>query len=134
MLSMEFPLLRKALLPRNTLQLTMHRYSPIGRGILTGDIQKPEDISQSDMRSHMPRFQGENFEKNLVLVRKLQDLAKQKGCAPAQLALSVSLPACCNMDPLLHKLTYCSGYDTCPRRTAILRSYRYQAPPRSNVS
>lgn len=75
------------------LQLTERSYSPIGRGILTGEIQKPEDIPQSDMRSHMPRFQGENFEKNLELVRKLQDFAKQKGCTPAQLALSVSVSA-----------------------------------------
>lgn len=56
--------------------------------MLTGEIQKPEDIPEDDMRRHLPRFQGEAFEQNIALVRKLQDIAKEKGCTPAQLALS----------------------------------------------
>jgi len=63
-------------------------YSPIGRGILTGEIKKPSDIPEDDFRRHMPRFSEENFEKNMDLVRKLQTIAEKKGCTPAQLALS----------------------------------------------
>ncbi len=63
-------------------------YSPLGRGFLTGQIKKYEDFEQDDYRRFSPRFQGENFEKNLGLVKKLEDMAKGKGCSPAQLALS----------------------------------------------
>lgn len=63
-------------------------YSPIGRGFLTGEIKKPEDIPEGDMRKTMPRFQGANFEKNLDLVKELDKVAKQKGCTSAQLAIS----------------------------------------------
>lgn len=62
-------------------------YSPIGRGILTGDIQKPEDIPEGDFRRTMPRFSKENFGKNLELVKDLQKIAQSKGCSPAQLAI-----------------------------------------------
>jgi aryl-alcohol dehydrogenase-like predicted oxidoreductase len=63
-------------------------YSPLGRGFLTGAFTKPEDFSDDDFRRHNPRFQGENFNKNLELVAKVRELAKQKGCTPAQLALA----------------------------------------------
>ncbi|KAF4632547.1 hypothetical protein G7Y89_g5573 [Cudoniella acicularis] len=63
-------------------------YSPIGRGVLTGEIQKPEDIPEGDFRRMMPRFQAPLFEKNIVLVHKLQEIAKEKGYTPAQLAIS----------------------------------------------
>jgi len=63
-------------------------YSPIGRGFLTGEIQKREDIPKGSFISTAPRFQPGNFEKNLDLVRKLQDIASNKGCTPAQLAIS----------------------------------------------
>ncbi|PVH74758.1 Aldo/keto reductase [Cadophora sp. DSE1049] len=62
-------------------------YSPMGRGMLTGQIKSPDDISEGDMRKTMPRFLPENFSKNLDLVKELENLAKQKGCTPAQLAL-----------------------------------------------
>jgi len=59
-------------------------YSPLSRGFLTGAFKKPEDIK--DNRKHMPRFQGENFYKNLELVEKIKSMADQKGCTPSQLA------------------------------------------------
>lgn len=63
-------------------------YSPLGRGFLTGHIQKYEDFAPDDIRRFMPRFQGENFEKNLNLVREVKEMARHKGCSPAQLALA----------------------------------------------
>lgn len=56
--------------------------------MLTGQITKPEDIPEGDLRHHFPRFQPDVFDKNLDLVRKLQDIASTKGCTPAQLAIS----------------------------------------------
>ncbi len=63
-------------------------YSPLGRGFLTGQITRFEDFEPGDYRRHSPRFQGENFQKNLDLVARLQDMAAARGCAPAQLALA----------------------------------------------
>ncbi|AHG21086.1 aldo/keto reductase [Chania multitudinisentens RB-25] len=63
-------------------------YSPLGRGFLTGAIQQLDDLAEDDFRRGNPRFQGENFAKNLELVSKVSDLAKQKGVAPSQLALA----------------------------------------------
>jgi aryl-alcohol dehydrogenase-like predicted oxidoreductase len=63
-------------------------YSPLGRGFLTGQIKKFEDLDANDFRRFSPRFQGENFQKNLDLVKKLETVAKKKGCTPSQLALA----------------------------------------------
>lgn len=63
-------------------------YSPLGRGFLTGQIKTFEDLDENDYRRQSPRFQGENFEKNLQLVTKIEDLARRHGCTPAQLALA----------------------------------------------
>lgn len=63
-------------------------YSPLGRGFLTGRITKPEDLEAGDSRRGMPRFQGENFQHNLVIVERIQALAADKGITPAQLALA----------------------------------------------
>lgn len=63
-------------------------YSPLGRGFLTGQIKKFEDLSEDDYRRASPRFQGENFNKNLDLVKKVEAIAKDKGCTPSQLALA----------------------------------------------
>jgi aryl-alcohol dehydrogenase-like predicted oxidoreductase len=63
-------------------------YSPLGRGFLTGQIRQFEDFEPGDYRQHSPRFQGENFQKNLDLVARLQDMAAARGCTPAQLALA----------------------------------------------
>lgn len=61
-------------------------YSPLSRGFLSGQFKKPEDIT--DNRKNMPRFQGENFNKNVELVEKIKTLADQKGCTPSQLAIA----------------------------------------------
>jgi aryl-alcohol dehydrogenase-like predicted oxidoreductase len=63
-------------------------YSPLGRGFLTGQIKRPEDIAEGDWRKNHPRFQGENFQKNLDLVGRVAALARRKGCSPSQLALA----------------------------------------------
>ena len=63
-------------------------YSPLGRGFLTGQIRSPDDFDEDDYRRHTPRFQGENFSKNLELVRRVEAMASAKGCTPAQLALA----------------------------------------------
>lgn len=63
-------------------------YSPLGRGFLTGQFQKPEDLPENDRRRMFPRFQDENFQQNLHLVERVQEIAKSKGCKPAQLALA----------------------------------------------
>jgi aryl-alcohol dehydrogenase-like predicted oxidoreductase len=63
-------------------------YSPLGRGFLTGKIRVFEDLPQDDYRRQSPRFRGENFQKNLELVRQIEQMAKEKGCRPGQLALA----------------------------------------------
>jgi aryl-alcohol dehydrogenase-like predicted oxidoreductase len=63
-------------------------YSPLGRGFLTGEIKRFEDLAEDDYRRNSPRFQGENFQKNIDLVKKIEELAAQKGCKPSQLALA----------------------------------------------
>lgn len=63
-------------------------YSPLGRGFLTGQIKKFEDFDATDYRRFSPRFQGDNFEKNLQLVNKIIEMAQQKGCTASQLALA----------------------------------------------
>lgn len=63
-------------------------YSPLGRGFLTGQIKKFEDFELDDYRRFSPRFQGENFEKNIQLVHKIEEMAKSKNCSAAQLALA----------------------------------------------
>jgi aryl-alcohol dehydrogenase-like predicted oxidoreductase len=63
-------------------------YSPLGRGFLTGQIKSFEDLAEDDYRRHSPRFQGENFQKNLELVGHIEEIAREKRCTPAQLALA----------------------------------------------
>ncbi len=63
-------------------------YSPLGRGFLTGRFRAFEDLPEGDYRRNAPRFQGENFAKNLDLVTKVEEIAKEKACTPAQLALA----------------------------------------------
>jgi aryl-alcohol dehydrogenase-like predicted oxidoreductase len=63
-------------------------YSPLGRGFLTGQIQTFEDLAEDDYRRFSPRFQGENFTKNLDLVNQIRELAREKDCHPSQLALA----------------------------------------------
>jgi aryl-alcohol dehydrogenase-like predicted oxidoreductase len=63
-------------------------YSPLGRGFLTGRFRTPDDLAPTDWRRNNPRFQGENFQRNLDLAATVQELARNKGCTPAQLALA----------------------------------------------
>ena len=70
------------------LGITFVAYSPLGRGFLTGRFRSPADLAPDDWRRRNPRFQDENFERNLALVEKIVAVARQKGCTPAQLALA----------------------------------------------
>ncbi|TDQ42651.1 aryl-alcohol dehydrogenase-like predicted oxidoreductase [Aureibacillus halotolerans] len=72
----------------NELGIGLVPYSPLGRGFLTGQIKTFEDLPLDDYRRHFPRFQGENFAKNLNVVSLIEDLAHQKGCTAAQLSLA----------------------------------------------
>jgi aryl-alcohol dehydrogenase-like predicted oxidoreductase len=63
-------------------------YSPLGRGFLTGQFRKFEDLPADDYRRNSPRFQGENFQKNLDLVKRVEEIAREKGCTASQLALA----------------------------------------------
>lgn len=63
-------------------------YSPLGRGFLTGTITRPEQFPEDDYRRNSPRFQGQNFTKNMALVAKVKEIAARKGCTPGQLALA----------------------------------------------
>ena len=70
------------------LGITFVAYSPLGRGFLTGEIRRIEDLAPDDWRRRHPRFQGENFERNLELVRAIEELARERNLTPAQLALA----------------------------------------------
>ena len=63
-------------------------YSPLGRGFLTGEIRSPDDLAPDDFRRTNPRFTGENFQRNLDLVARVREIARERGCTPAQLALA----------------------------------------------
>jgi aryl-alcohol dehydrogenase-like predicted oxidoreductase len=75
-------------------------YSPLGRGFLTGSFKSIEDIPEGDFRRHNPRFQGENFEKNLRLVREIERIASAKGVKPGQVALAWVLAQGSNIVPI----------------------------------
>ena len=70
------------------LGITFVAYSPLGRGFLTGELKSPNDLAPDDWRRTNPRFQGENFRKNLALVEELETIAREKGSTSAQLALA----------------------------------------------
>ena len=75
-------------------------YSPLGRGFLTGQFTRFEDFPEDDYRRFSPRFQGENFQKNLHLVRRIEEIAEEKGSKPAQLALAWVLAQDKNIVPI----------------------------------
>jgi aryl-alcohol dehydrogenase-like predicted oxidoreductase len=75
-------------------------FSPLGRGFLTGQIKKLTDLVEGDNRRNFPRFEQENFEKNLQLLEHLKALATQKGCLPSQLALAWLLARSENIVPI----------------------------------
>ena len=82
------------------LGITFVAYSPLGRGFLTGRFKKIEDFEENDYRRFSPRFQGENFFKNIELVKKVEELAKIKGVLPGQLALAWVLAQSENIVPI----------------------------------
>jgi aryl-alcohol dehydrogenase-like predicted oxidoreductase len=82
------------------LGIALVAYSPLGRGFLAGRIRKIEDLAPNDWRRNNPRFQGENFAKNLALLDHVEELAKRKGCTPAQLALAWLLNSHDNVVPI----------------------------------
>ncbi|MBV8051096.1 MAG: aldo/keto reductase [Acidobacteriaceae bacterium] len=75
-------------------------YSPLGRGFLTGQFRRFEDLPADDYRRNSPRFQGENFQKNLDLVHAVEEIATEKGCKPSQLALAWVLAQDENIVPI----------------------------------
>jgi aryl-alcohol dehydrogenase-like predicted oxidoreductase len=75
-------------------------YSPLGRGFLTGEFKRFEDFPEDDYRRNSPRFQGDNFQKNLELVHRVEEIAKEKNCNPAQLALAWVLAQDKNIVPI----------------------------------
>ena len=75
-------------------------YSPLGRGFLTGRFRTLEDLPADDYRRNSPRFQGENFQRNLELVQRVEDIAREKNCTPAQLALAWLLAKPDNIVPI----------------------------------
>ncbi|MDB4911476.1 MAG: aldo/keto reductase [Gemmatimonadetes bacterium] len=83
-----------------TLGIGFVPYSPLGRGFLTGAFKSIEDLRSDDFRRSSPRFQGENFAKNLELVRHIERLAAEKGCTPSQLALAWVLAQGNDMVPI----------------------------------
>ncbi len=82
------------------LGITFVAYSPLGRGFLTGRFKKFEDFEENDYRRFSPRFQGENFIKNIELVKKVEELAKTKGVLPGQLALAWVIAQSENIVPI----------------------------------
>jgi aryl-alcohol dehydrogenase-like predicted oxidoreductase len=77
-----------ALLACRELGIGFVAYSPLGRGFLTGEIKKPDQLASNDWRRQNPRFQGENFARNQQLVQAVTEIAQERGCTPAQLALA----------------------------------------------
>ncbi|HET9408258.1 MAG TPA: aldo/keto reductase [Candidatus Sulfotelmatobacter sp.] len=75
-------------------------YSPLGRGFLTGQFRRFEDLPEDDYRRHTPRFQGENFQKNLDLVERISEMAREKRCEASQLALAWVLAQDNNIIPI----------------------------------
>jgi aryl-alcohol dehydrogenase-like predicted oxidoreductase len=82
------------------LGVTFVAYSPLGRGFLTGRFKSPDDFAPDDWRRNNPRFQGENFAKNLELVARIERMAKEKHCTPAQLALAWLLAQASDIVPI----------------------------------
>ena len=78
-----------AILPAcRALGIAFVAYSPLGRGFLSGQIRSIDDLAPDDWRRNTPRFQGQNFERNLDLVRRVEEVAAARGCTPSQLALA----------------------------------------------
>jgi aryl-alcohol dehydrogenase-like predicted oxidoreductase len=132
-------------------------YSPLGRGFLSGRFRSPDEFPEDDFRRHNPRFQGENFERNLRIVERVRELAEEKGVTPAQLALAwvhhqgediVPIPGTKHRRYLeenvaateieldeddLRRRRRATATRTCPRSTARSGSPRRAARPRGTA-
>jgi aryl-alcohol dehydrogenase-like predicted oxidoreductase len=75
-------------------------YSPLGRGFLSGEIKSFDDLPADDYRRSSPRFQGENFKRNLMLIERIGEIPKEKGSTPSQLALAWDLAQCDDIVPI----------------------------------
>jgi aryl-alcohol dehydrogenase-like predicted oxidoreductase len=98
------------------LGIALVAYSPLGRGFLGGRFTKLEDLAPDDWRRNNPRFQGENFAKNLAVVQRLRELASKKGCTPAQLALAWLLSAHDDVVPIPGTSSLTRLEETSPRQ------------------
>jgi aryl-alcohol dehydrogenase-like predicted oxidoreductase len=83
-----------------SLGITFVPYSPLGRGFLTGRFKSPEDLPLDDARRMHPRFQGDNFRRNLEVVKRVEAIAARRACTPAQLALAWLLAQGDDMVPI----------------------------------
>jgi diketogulonate reductase-like aldo/keto reductase len=95
-------------------------FSPLGRGFLTGRFKATADLPEEDVRHTYPRFQPGNFERNMLLVRKVEEIATQKRCTPAQLALSWLLAKGNDIVPIPGRAPFAC------RRKRVLRISRSQ--------
>ncbi len=82
------------------LNIAFVAYSPLGRGFLTGQVTQPDELEANDFRRHNPRWREENLKQNLALVEKIKEIATEKGCTPAQLALAWVLAQGENIIPI----------------------------------
>lgn len=82
------------------LGVSLVAYSPLGRGFLAGQFKRPEDLTKDDYRHTTPRFQGENFDKNIALAKKVEEMANERNCTSAQLALAWILAKGENIIPI----------------------------------
>nr|WP_081418682.1 aldo/keto reductase [Paenibacillus sp. Leaf72] len=73
------------------LGITHVAYSPLSRGFITGELRSFEDLAPNDLRRYMPRFQGDNFNKNVEVADKIKEIAQEKNCTPSQLAIAWTL-------------------------------------------
>jgi aryl-alcohol dehydrogenase-like predicted oxidoreductase len=83
------------------LGVTFVAYSPLGRGFLTGKVKNPTELPENDWRRAAPRFQGDNLQRNIQLIARIEEMAKGKGCSPAQLALAWVLAKGENIVPIV---------------------------------
>jgi len=92
-------------------------YSPLGRGFLTGRFRTPEDFAEGDHRRSAPRFQGENFDRNLQLVDRVKEMATEKGCTVGQLALAWLLARGEDIVPIRERRSGPASWRTLARST-----------------
>lgn len=106
------------LLEKNS--ITFMPYSPLGRGFLSGNILKNEQLVEGDFRKILPRFQKENIEKNNHLLSVLREIAQELSCSPAQLSLAWALSKSANIVPIPGPKSAAQVYESCGATTVVL--------------